>query len=208
MLTPVKKTSLATSVYEQLRDHILSGALAPGEDLPAERALSSTLAVNRSAIREALKRLEQAGLIAIHHGGNTVVLDYQRAAGLDLLGALITQEPSRQQDLRALRAALLPEVARTAAFQADSHQINRLDMLSGLIHSQPREQCEDLENEFWTVLIDASKNLAFRLVFNTIEGLDRPGPTASPSEFRDLMNAIAAGDSRGAALTTRSMITP
>ena len=55
-------------MYEQLRDHIVSGDVAPGASLPSERVLSERLGVNRAAIREGLKRLEQAGLVAIQQG--------------------------------------------------------------------------------------------------------------------------------------------
>ena len=85
MLRPVKKTSLAGSVFEQIRGLIVSGELSAGDELPAERQLSETLGVNRSAVREALKRLEQAGLIAIQHGGSTRVLEPMRHAGPGLL---------------------------------------------------------------------------------------------------------------------------
>ena len=73
---PVKKKSLATAVFEQLRDRILQGKLKPGENLPSERILVERLQVNRGAVREGLKRLEQAGLVSITQGGATSVLDF------------------------------------------------------------------------------------------------------------------------------------
>lgn len=208
MITPVRKTSLAASVFEQLRDLILTAQLEPGSDLPAERQLSETLQVNRSAVREALKRLEQAGLIVIQHGGNTRVLDYRRHASLDLLEPLIQQDPERLDDLRALRFALLPEIARAAAEKAQSDQIDRLEMLAGLIQSDDAEQRRDLAHEFWNALVDASGNLAFQLTYNVIRRIDPEGAWPGSDEFSDLANAIAAGDTRGAALTTRAMLSP
>ena len=89
MFKPVEKKSLADAVFEQLRDQIVSGRMEPGEALPAERVLSEQLDVNRGAVREALKRLEQARLISIRHGGATRVLDYRTNAGTDLLAELL-----------------------------------------------------------------------------------------------------------------------
>lgn len=57
MLKPVRKQSLSDAVFTQLRDQIVSGALAPGEPLPAERLLCEALGVNRGSVREALRRL-------------------------------------------------------------------------------------------------------------------------------------------------------
>ena len=92
MFKPVSRTSLADSVFAQLRDHIVSGDLRPGAALPAERILAEQLGVNRGAVREGLKRLEQAGLVAKQHGGSTRVLDFTNTGGLELLAALIVRE--------------------------------------------------------------------------------------------------------------------
>ena len=58
-------------VHERLRADVLSGRVAPGEPLPSERVLSEELGVNRHAVREAVKRLQQAGLVTVSHGGAT-----------------------------------------------------------------------------------------------------------------------------------------
>src|SRR5690348_9206426 len=88
-LQPVARQSVSDAVFEQLRDEILSGRLTPNEALPAERTLTEVLGVNRQAVREALKRLHQAGLVEISHGGSTRVRDYRSSAGLDLLETLL-----------------------------------------------------------------------------------------------------------------------
>src|SRR5436309_9846597 len=84
----VEKESLADKVFEQLTAEIVSGRSAPGSALPSERKLSETLGVNRHVVREALKRLEQVGLIRISQGGATKVLDFRRTGGLDLLAVV------------------------------------------------------------------------------------------------------------------------
>lgn len=54
-------------IYEQVRDayrqRILAGVLAPGEQLPSVRELSSRLAVNPNTIQRAYRELEQEGYI-------------------------------------------------------------------------------------------------------------------------------------------------
>jgi len=206
VLQPIRKTSLATSVYEQLRDLVLSGELAPGSELPAERLLAEQLQVNRSAIREALKRLEQAGLIAIQHGGNTRILDFKHHGGLELIEPLAKRDPAYLDDLRALRSSLLPEIARAAAASASADHIDRIEMLAGLLVSDDAEQQRDLASEFWNALVDASDNLAFRLSYNIIRRVDPHLPGPSATDYGELANALAAGDTRGAALTAQAMI--
>jgi len=206
MFDAVQKTSLAGSVYAQVRDAILSGALAPGADLPAERDLAASFAVNRSAVREALKRLEQARLVSIQHGGNTRVLDLRRHGGPELLVELVERDPVLLDDVRELAVAMLPDAARAAAERATATQIDRLDMLVRLIDSEDAEQRRDLAGSFWDALVDASGNVAFRLVYNVVSRAGPELPDADPIVFAELANAIAAGDVRGAEMATRAML--
>ena len=55
-------TSVAGRIYEHLRGAILAGEY---DSLPSERRLSDELGASRHAVREALKRLQQSGLIRI-----------------------------------------------------------------------------------------------------------------------------------------------
>lgn len=206
LLKPIQKTSLTRSVYTQLRDHILTGELEPGALLPSERQLSDELSVNRSAVREALKKLEQAGLVSIQHGGKTRVLDFRSGGGLDLLPTLIALGVASPEAVRSLRAAILPEAARLAAEHADSRAITRIEMLAGLLNTDDAGQRADLARELWDSVVDASGNIAFRLAYNAIRDADPHGDPPAAEDFADLANALAAGDTRGAALTTLHLV--
>ena len=60
-------------IADALRGDILRGRYRPGDRLPAERELATRLTVNRGSVREALKRLEQQGLVEIRRGDGAVV---------------------------------------------------------------------------------------------------------------------------------------
>lgn len=51
-------------VFDAIEGGILSGRLQPGDPLPAETALARQFGVNRSTVREGIRLLEQAGLVA------------------------------------------------------------------------------------------------------------------------------------------------
>lgn len=57
------------AIADALRSEILRGTYAPGDRLPAERDLAARLGANRGAVREALRKLEQQGLVVIRRGG-------------------------------------------------------------------------------------------------------------------------------------------
>ena len=118
---------LSDRIHARLRDQILSGDLAPGAAVPSERRLAEQLGASRHAVREALKRLQEAGLIRISHGGATRVRDWRHDGGLDLLLAVAAQGdlPPELEVERAgmeLRACIGADAARRAAERATPAQ--------------------------------------------------------------------------------------
>lgn len=62
-LAPLQKHTLRERAATVIRRHIISMNLQPGQGLPTERALSESLAVSRTVVREALVMLESEGLL-------------------------------------------------------------------------------------------------------------------------------------------------
>jgi len=70
------RTLLRDQAYEKLRDSIVDGTFEPGEQL-REIELQAWLGVGRTPIREALARLQQAGLVDTVPGRSTIVTEIQ-----------------------------------------------------------------------------------------------------------------------------------
>ena len=77
MIKPVRISSKTlTEVAEQeLRKAILSGEYPPGGQLPSEAELIDMLGVSRTTVREALRSLEESGIVLRRHGIGTFVLE-------------------------------------------------------------------------------------------------------------------------------------
>ncbi len=123
MAALLAKQSVSDSVFQQILGRIIWGELEPGSQLPGERLLGETLGVNRGAIREATKRLEQAGLLSIQHGGGTRVLDFRASGALSLLADLCVGRSGKldleiMRSIVELRNSIFPDVARRAAQRA------------------------------------------------------------------------------------------
>ncbi|HEY9279792.1 MAG TPA: winged helix-turn-helix domain-containing protein, partial [Eoetvoesiella sp.] len=65
---PIKAKRAFEQVCEQIRREVAAGTLRPGDRLPPERELAEQLGVSRTAIREALRSLENAGLVQCQQG--------------------------------------------------------------------------------------------------------------------------------------------
>src|SRR4051812_49736229 len=73
--------AVAERLFAQLSTEILSGRYQPGERLPTQRKLAADLGVTMTALREALKRLEQLGLVEVRHGDAMRVTDWRARGG-------------------------------------------------------------------------------------------------------------------------------
>jgi len=207
--TPVRRQALSDAVFEQLRARIVNGDLAAGAPLPAERILCEALGVNRSSVREALRRLEQARLISVRHGGTSHILDYRESAGLDLLAALLVNaggfDARVVRGVMEMRSAIAADAARLAATRADATVADRLD---SVVHAMSEAggdlvRLQSLAVSFWSAIIDASDNIAYRLAYNSLrETYDQCRALlveALAGELRDVPRyaAIADGVRRG-----------
>lgn len=185
---PVARRSVSDGVFVQLRRAIVDGTLPAGEMLPAERDLAAAFQVNRHAVREAIKRLQQAGLVEVVHGGGTRVLDLRRSGGLDLLPHLIEGGQAPAQLLRAgleMRRCVGVEAARLAALRADDRARAAISSAADA-YDQP-----DGDRRFWAAVVDAADNIAFRLAFNSLlQAIDA---------HAELMGSLLANDRRDAA---------
>jgi GntR family transcriptional regulator, transcriptional repressor for pyruvate dehydrogenase complex len=175
MFSAIPKQRLSDSVYEQLMGRIVDRRLAPGSELPAERVLAEQLGVNRGAVREALKRLQQAGLIQIRQGGNSVVLDYETEGGLELLPSLLTDaagnlNPAVARSIMAMRSSLAPDIAAAAARKGGARLADQLDEILRRMRAASKDtpQLQALALEFWSRLVNAGGNIAYRLAFNSM----------------------------------------
>src|ERR1700754_2364190 len=129
-------STVSSQIHAALRGDILGGGCGAAAARRSERQLSDELGASRHAVREALKRLQQAGLIAISQGGATRVRDWSRHGGLDLLLALGSEGELPPEELGLIgamfemRASVGADAARLAARRASDAQRARLAALA------------------------------------------------------------------------------
>jgi GntR family transcriptional regulator len=69
----LERKTLTESAQQELRLAIVKGIFPPGSQMPIEAELCAMLGVSRTVVREALRMLEDEGLIARRHGVGTFV---------------------------------------------------------------------------------------------------------------------------------------
>jgi GntR family transcriptional regulator len=72
----VERKTLTDAAQQELRLAITNGTYQPGSQLPTEAELCEMLGVSRTVVREALRSLEDEGLVVRRHGVGTFVRDH------------------------------------------------------------------------------------------------------------------------------------
>ncbi|WP_376797342.1 FadR/GntR family transcriptional regulator [Thermogemmatispora sp.] len=144
-------------VEASIRKAIYNGTLAPGQKLPNEFELAQQFNVGRSAVREALKVLELAGLLVVRRGynGGTFVAppSFEEANEATTLSF----QPGNMQPQQLLDACLTiePRAAELAAVHASELELSDLSELL-----QQLEQEAYLPARYLTAVADVHLSIA------------------------------------------------
>lgn len=218
----IQKISISEQVYTQLRDRILKKVLPVGTELPSERELSETLGVNRGAVREAIKRLQQARLVRVRHGGATQVENFEAEGGLELLPGLMVNTQGQinlevARGIVALRKALAPVVAGQAAQHGGKTLADTLKpVIAEMQTTSELPRLQQLAFDFWALVVQGSGNVVFKLAFNSMNQTYLAAwhtlTLVMQDEFRDvntlaqLAQAIEAGEQRRCEVLARQHV--
>jgi GntR family transcriptional regulator, transcriptional repressor for pyruvate dehydrogenase complex len=215
IVKPVKVARAYEQLAGLLRERITSGDLREGDRLPSETSLAEQAGVGRSTVREALRTLQEAGLI-------------ERASPRVMIVARRAEDPVFRELRHALRrrnvtfhhlhealVTLEPELARFAAERADADDIR---LLHEAVAAQERNlehfhEWSRLDEEFHLSIAEMSGNPALIIARAPITQLLVPvlhqfirsttHTEHATGYHRRIVSEIEAGDPDTAAAVTR-----
>ena len=196
----IPRSLLRDNAFRSIRDAIVDGTLAPGERLN-DADLAQWLGVSRTPVREALTRLEEAGLVQTKPGRYTMV------SPLDVRSARAAQSVTAAMHELAVREAVPhlsgPEIEAMRAAN---------DRFARALHDNDVDAAIASDDEFHAVAVTASANPAVRSVldqftpvlrrlerlrFSSLVGRD------SVALHERIVQLCEAGDVEGAAAAAR-----
>ena len=133
-LTSINKVSLPDRIAERLRNLIINGSLPPGTRL-REVELSNRLDVSRGALREALRTLQEEGLVEARHNHGRYIsqisakdLDeiYSLRVILESFAARVFTERAKDEEINLLQGMVNETIQ--AAHDGDYKQANDYDL--------------------------------------------------------------------------------
>lgn len=166
-------TTLSQDLATTLRTEILRDHYRVGDRLPSERELAARFSISRGAVREALKQLEQLGIISIQPGGARV--KPKEEASLEILGHILNldQQPNSElvDQFLLVFKALVALSAKNAIEKASDKQFQQMENLAAdLLDALAEEETsQEAWSDLFTSFLVINDNLVLRVVANGLK---------------------------------------
>ncbi len=205
----MRAPKLADRLIADISEQIRTGVLKPGDKLPTEYQIMRDKAVSRAVVREAITRLQAAGLVQARQGIGTFVLETAQSGNFsfDPTSVLTLQDVVALLDLRS---GLESEAAALAAVRHTPEQLELIE----------QAEASKRDGDFHLAIAEASGNRYYvelltqlNVVLQQRTQLDvshlssyRTAEYREPTdrEHREIVAAIAQRDGEAARAATRA----
>jgi DNA-binding FadR family transcriptional regulator len=213
MFRKAKQNRVFQDVVEQIQEAIISGELKTGDQLPGERDLKEQFKVSRGTLREALRVLEQKGLIEIRTGvnGGSIIKAVNTEPIVESLAFLIRQKKVSLRNLAEFRVDVEGSCCAIAAQRATADDITKLKALLAKASKYFKQGPEHYDSVFRTdeqihqAIAETTHNPLYISVLETLfrnihtyfesfVPMEEPVLRENLRDITNLVNAIEAGD--------------
>jgi GntR family transcriptional repressor for pyruvate dehydrogenase complex len=164
-------------VVRSIESKIMSGEWSVGDRVPAETTMAADFGVHRSTVREAVRVLEQNGLVRRHDGGKLLYVTAPREADISskVTAAIVLHEISFFELWESMRC-FEPVLAECAAKRIDDATLDALQANVEKTRAafEDKQSLVQLDIEFHQIIARASRNRALQLSREPISQLFYP----------------------------------
>lgn len=161
--------NLAQTLVDELTARVRSGQLAPGAKLPTEAEIMGEFGVSRTVVREAISRLQAAGLMQTRHGVGTFVNEVGTSAPFQITA----DQLETLHDVIAmleLRIGLEAEAAALAAVRRSDDNLRAMREAQALFWQaiQAGEDAITADFQFHLEIARATQNAHFSAMLGAL----------------------------------------
>lgn len=210
MYRMIERKALYRKVVDQITKLILHNELQPGDQLAPERQLAEELGVSRNAVREAIKALQEKGLLEVKQGAGTFVQSLTSDTVSESFSLYLQTDVNRYIQLMELREIIEVEIAGRLAEHIEPADLEklwiRIEEMRQLVDSPLEFSRKDVN--FHMEFYRATKNEILIVVMQPMMDLLAEAVSASfvaPGSAErslkghiELVERIEAGDAQGA----------
>jgi DNA-binding FadR family transcriptional regulator len=199
--------AVTDEAIEKLKEMIVSGRLRPGDRLPREADLATSLGLSRSSLREAVRALALVRILDVRQGDGTYVSSLAADTLLDALSFIVEfHHDASVLELLEVRRILEPAAsARAATLIGEAALADLEDILGRSTVDSPVEDLVKNDLEFHRAIASASGNSVLASLIESLSGptqrarvwrgITQEGALARTlAEHRAIFDAIRARD--------------
>ncbi|MBR9984824.1 MAG: FadR family transcriptional regulator [Desulfosarcina sp.] len=214
MFKKITQQRIFEDLVAQIEGAILDGRLKTGDQLPAQRDLVDMFQTSRGPLREALRVLEQKGLLEIKRGvrGGAVVKQPGMAPVAESLGLLVRHREITLAELSEFREGVEGSVAAIAAQRATPADIRQLKSLLKQAKKHVGDGIEawqafcHVDNRIHVAIAKAAGNRVYEFVLRMVhdniqqyyEAHPLKGQPFMQENYQDLCDIVTALEKRQA----------
>jgi GntR family transcriptional regulator, transcriptional repressor for pyruvate dehydrogenase complex len=172
---PIKTPRAFEEIADQIRLELSNRRLRPGDRLPAERALAEQFGVSRNTLREALRSLENSGLLRLQKGasGGAFVRESTGEAVVTAMRDMFNLGAIQPGDLTEARVLIESIAVRVAAQRATAEDIEALRANIAAAERAAREKTDfyaqaAIHLDFHRIIARATKNPVMVIVMEAL----------------------------------------
>src|SRR5579872_1761100 len=172
---PIKTSRAFEEIADQIRTELVSRRLRPGDRLPAERAMAEQFGVSRNTLREALRSLENAGLLRLQKGatGGAFVRESTGDAIITGLRDMFHLGAIQPEHLTEARVLIESIAVRAACERATAEDIEALNANIAAAERAASEKINFYDQaaihlDFHRILARATKNPVMVIVMEAL----------------------------------------
>jgi len=191
MFKKLKQNRMYEDIVDQVLEAILRGDLKPNDKLPSEKELGNTFGVSRVTVREAIRSLEQFGMIEVRQGsmGGAYVKEMDTNAVVGQIENVLKMTNTTFQHLREARAAIeetvLKRLLPSGIAEEDFSRLEQ-NIAAAREHFKAKRDRQRLQTnfEFHTMIVEMTQNpvliLMHKLIINlSFSFFDKVKPSSS-----------------------------
>ena len=202
------KPTLAQVIFQDVCDAIKQGRLSIGDKLPTESGIMEKYSVSRTVVREAILKLQAAGLVETRHGIGTFVVSKPNESNA-LIEISAKDTLPELLDLLEFRMGFEVEACGLAAKRRDYDHIKKLEQALHALQKRDKTNTDPYtaDFQFHYLIAEATGNKHYTELMNLLGSKLIPHTRLNTNrihhEHEDIFAAIARGDSQAARAAMR-----
>ncbi len=164
-----QKTYLTVIAY--IKQLMQDGKLTFGQRLPSEREMMNTLKMGRNSIREALRTLENMGVVESRQGQGNFLVNRIGKSLNNVISMLVFMRESNDLEISQLRRGMEIEAFALAVLRCTEEEKKQMKKILDQMREKAPGQGTFLDKSFHKAMVCASGNHLLLVMSEALEGL-------------------------------------